>query len=284
MPSITYSLEDRIITNYSGYNQLSKFYHFCLTQPPKSNIHISFSNVDWFDGNLSALLWAMVHQINKNFGHSFSTDANDIKERFDVLFRNGFLKSESPVYDDRKSTIPIKSFDCNDKEGFCRYIQKDLLIHRGIPNNLNEDLKEKIADDLLEIFCNTNHHANTKEPFFVGGQYYPKKSCLIFTMVDLGDGFLPRINKATNGAVETDLDAILWAIEGNSSKKVLDDCPGGLGIKNILKYCQANNGILQIISGNGYWASDLENSIFQGGRIFATPFIGTTINLFFKNF
>jgi hypothetical protein len=154
-------------------------------------------------------------------------------------------------------------------------------MHRGMPKDLTNELKEKINEDLLEVFCNTQFHANTEEPFFVGGQFYPKQGLLKFTMVDLGDGFLPRIKKAT-GNIDNDLDAILWALQGNSSKIVLEDCPGGLGIKNILKYCQKSNGILQIISGNGFWSSDLENTIFEQGRELPFSFIGSTINICFK--
>lgn len=280
---MTFSLEDKIQTNYTGYNQLSRFYHFCLAQQTPSNFHLDFTNVEWFDGNLSALLLAMVYQLKKKFGHTVTTDAATIKQRFDVLFRNGFMNGgELPVYDDRESTIPIRAFKIDDSEGFCHYVDNELLTHRGMPESLTMGVKEKINEDLLEVFCNTHHHANTTDPFFVGGQYYPKQGFLKFTMVDLGDGFLPRINKATAGTIETHLDAVLWALAGNSSKKILDNCPGGLGIKDMLKYCRKSGGVLQIISCDGFWSSDLENTIFEEGRVLPTAFIGTTINLFFK--
>lgn len=277
-----YRLEDKITTGYSGHNQLSRFYHYCLSLPPKSHIQIDFTWADWFDGNLCALLWAIVYELNKKYGHIFSTDEKEIKDRFDVMFRNGFLSSlEDHGYDDRQSTVPVKAFDCNDKEGFCHYVSNELLSHRGMPE-LSEDLKDRIAEDLLEVFCNSHYHANTQDPVFVGGQYFPKSGVLKFTMVDIGDGFLPRVNKATNGSVATHLDAVLWALQGNSTKQVLDNCPGGLGIKNMHKYCKENGGVLQIVSYEGYWSSDLEGSLFQGGRELPAAFIGSTINLFFK--
>lgn len=279
---IVFRLEDKIITNYTGYNQLSRFYHFCLGQPHSSVIDIDFTNVGWFDGNLCALLWAIMYKLKNSFGHTFTTDERQIKERFDVLFRNGFFKGDEPTFDDRKSTVPIHAFNCNDKEGFCKYVDDELLSHRGIPTSLDEALKEKIREDLLEVFCNTNYHANTHDPFFVGGQYYPRQGYLKFTMVDLGDGFLPRIKKATASKITTNVEAILWALQGNSSKIILDQCPGGLGIQSMWKYCREHNGILQIISNNGFWSSDLENTIFEGGRELPTPFLGTTINLLFQ--
>jgi hypothetical protein len=279
---LTHRLEDKIITNYSGYNQLSRFHNFCLSKPPKSRIYLDFTDVEWIDGNLCALLLAMVYHLNKTFGHIITTSEEIIKERFDVLYRNGFMNAGTPVKDDRNSTIPIRAFNSDDKVSFCKYIENDLLMHRGMPADLTPELKEKINEDLLEVFCNTQFHANTKDPFFVGGQYFPKQGFLRFTMVDLGDGFFPRISKATSGEIKNDVEAILWALQGNSSKIVLEDCPGGLGIKNILKYCKKSNGILQIISGNGFWSSDLENTIFEKGRELPVTFIGTTINLSFK--
>lgn len=282
MQGIKFELEGKITTNYGGYNQLTRFYHFCLGHPPKSHFDLDFTNVEWIDGNLCAFLGAIVFHLSKNHGHTVSTDTLVIKERFDVLFRNGFLKTDEPIIDDRESTVPFSAFQPSNKEGFCSYVDNQLLKHRGMPSSLTDNLKEKISEDLLEVFCNTNHHANTSDPFFVGGQYYPRTGILKFTMVDLGDGFLPRINKATQGNIGNNLDAILWALAGNSTKKVLENCPGGLGIKGMYKYCQESGGVIQIISGDGYWSSELENTIFQGGRELPTPFLGTTINLFFK--
>ena len=283
MKKMIYTLEDSIYTNFSGHKQLITFYNWCLLLPPESHIHISFKDVNWFDGNLSALLSAIVHQLDKKLGHTFSTDEEAIKTKFNVLFRNGFLQSEKKEYDNRKSTVPMMSFDCSDKEGFYSYIENELLAHRGIPSHISQNLKERIKDDLLEIFANTNHHANTTDPFFVCGQYYPKNKNLVFTMVDLGDGFLPRINRATKGQVTTQLQAILWAIKGNSSKIALDECPGSLGITSMLSYCKSGKGVLQIFSGDAYWASDYENTIFRDGRILPAPFLGTTINLYFNH-
>lgn len=279
---IIFRLENKIVTNYSGYNQLARFYHFCLEQSKGINIHLDFSWVEWFDGNLCALLSAIIFQLKKTHQFSFSTDEKEIRNRFDILIRNGFVQTGTPSIDERKSTVPVKAFLCNDKEGFCKYVSNELLSHRGIPDNLTEELKERISDDLLEVFCNTNHHANTNDPFFVGGQYYPREGYLKFTMVDLGDGFLPRVIKATNGNIKNELEAILWALNGNSTKKALDQCPGGLGIKNMYKYCKEHQGVIQIISNNGFWSSDLESSLFQEGRELPIPFLGTTINLFFK--
>lgn len=281
-PPVVHRLAGPIETSFSGYNQLAKFYHFCLGHPSQTLITLDFKEVDWFDGNLCALLGAICMKLNKDHGQTFHIAEEQIKDRFDILFRNGFLRTENPVTDNRQSTVPFQLFATQDKEGFCQYVENELLEHRGIRTALNDDLKEQICEDLLEIFSNTHLHANTQDPFFVGGQFYPRQKCLRFTMVDLGDGFLPRITKATQGQITSDLAAIKWAVAGNSSKWPLERCPGGLGLQNIFSYCIEHQGVLQIISGSGFWSSDLEGTIFAGGRTTTTPLVGSTINLFFK--
>lgn len=59
---------------------------------------------------------------------------------------------------------PNAHFAYDDKGGFCGYISEQLMRHRGMPW-MSSEIEEQIQEDLLEIFCNSHHHANTKEPF-----------------------------------------------------------------------------------------------------------------------
>ena len=279
MPVI--KLSDEIKTGYSGYKKLIQFYSECR-EFTNETISIDFYDLMWIDANLCALFEAILYKLGSENKLVFSYDDVFVRSKFDVLFRNGFLKTGEIIEDIQKSTMPAQFFTWDNKDDFLKYIEEKLFGHRGMPK-LTQDLSEKISDDLIEIFCNSNHHANTKHPFFVAGQYYPNQKLLRFTMVDLGDGFLPRIKAATNGAIENDLMAIQWAIAGNSSKIILDKTPGALGIKSILRYCEENGGELDIISGNGYWSSTYANTIFKEGRELEIKFVGTTINLTFQH-
>ena len=58
----SFQSEDKINTNYTGYNQLVRFYHFCEEKSFQSTIHIDFTNVEFFDGNLGALLLAITYK------------------------------------------------------------------------------------------------------------------------------------------------------------------------------------------------------------------------------
>lgn len=279
---ITVTLKGRIDTSYYGYKKLTSFYQECADHT-NDTIHMNLYDLEWIDGNMSAFFDAVLYKLHKENGLRFATDFEFVKKKFDVLLRNGFLDIGEKIEDDRKSTIPMKSFATSDKKGFIDYVEGELMEHRGMPA-LEAKVKEQIIQDLIEVFCNSHHHANTTDPFFVAGQYYPRLGELRFTMVDLGDGFLPRINKATNGKINTSLDAINWAIIGNSSKRILEKTSGGLGLQNILKYCQETGGNLDIVTGDGYWSSGYTGTIFEGGRDMGPhAFVGTTLNLTFKS-
>ena len=275
------ALKDRIDTSFSGYKKLLEFYRTCRDHTNQM-VHIDFYELEWIDANNSALFEAILYKLSKENGLMFSSDLEFLQAKFEVLFRNGFLKTGEKVEDHKRSTVPSKSFDCKDKNGVCKYITEELMNHRGMPN-LDSKTKEMIEDDLIEIFCNASYHSNTTDPIFVSGQYYPGQSLLKFTMVDLGDGFLPKINDVTKGKVTTSLEAIKWALEGNSSKLVKERTPGGLGISRINAYMTQNNGHLEIITGDGHWSSTYKGTIFEGGRtIEGLTLPGTTINLVFN--
>ncbi len=276
-----FKISGSINTDFSGYSRLVELYHYCKNYPDTA-VQIDFSGLKWVDANLAAVFKAMLHKLQKERNTSIATDLPFLRNNFDILFRNGFLSDGAPAADHQKSAVPIANFSCDDKEGFCTYIKDQLMKHRGMPW-LSEELEERIQEDLLEVFCNSHHHANTSEPFFIAGQYYPKNKTLKLTMVDIGDGFLPRIKEATGGEIATDLDAIGWALKGRSTKMYFDKTSGGLGITSMHDYVRAHNGVLEIISGSGYWSSNYHNSLFfSKGRVLSKPFTGTTINLFFK--
>ena len=155
------------------------------------------------------------------------------------------------------------------------------MNHQGMPK-LEKKYYNRIVDDLIEIFTNYNFHSNTTLPFFAAGQYYPKSSQLKFTMVDLGDGFLKKINQV-NAEINTHSQAIQWALNGNSTK-ICDNTPGGLGISSIFDYCQKNKAELDIVTGSHYWSSTYIPTAFSNGRPLSEKiFAGSLINLTFEH-
>lgn len=273
-------LTGQVRTTLSGFKSLTEFYHQGKNFFNETII-LDFYWLEWIGANWSALLSAILYKLNKENNLTFQTDIEFLKSKFDVLLRNQFIKTEEFSEDIRESTIPIKSFNPIDKEGFISYINNKLMEHRGMPV-LTKELKEQIKQDIIEIFCNINYHANTKEPFFICGQFYPKKNTLILTMVDIGAGFLPAIRNYTSNKINNSKDAILWTLKGRSTKPKSDGVPGGLGIKNIYSYTKESGGNFQIITGNAFWDLSMEGILPVGIAHLEKEFCGSTINLFFK--
>lgn len=275
---IVISLSDAFSTNFSGIKKLFEFYK-TASEFYNDTIYIDFYHLNWFDANLSALFGSILAKLKNENNLEFSTDLNFLKEHFDVLFRNGFLRSDSVINDEQQSTVSLKSFNPDDKDGFINYIENDLLNHRGMPT-FSENEKDDIIDSLIEVFCNIQIHSKSKEPFYACGQYYPKQGYLAFSMVDLGVGFLPAIEEKTNGAINNSYDAIKWALQKrNTTKKGV---PGGLGLYNLKSYFSKTNGNLQIITGDTFWSLELENTVMKKFH-FPDPYVGSILNLFFNH-
>jgi hypothetical protein len=271
------AINGSLYTDFSGIKRLFEFYHKAKDYY-NTTIYIDFYHLEWFDANLSAIFGSILSKLSTENNLVFSTDLNFLEDNFNVLFRNGFLNSENVVIDEQKSTISFKSFSPSDKDGFVSYVENDLLIHRGMPT-LNFDQKEKILESLIEVFCNIQIHSKSESDFFVCGQYYPIKGVLIFTMVDLGVGFLPAINVKTNGTVNNSYDAILWALIKRNTTKT--NSPGGLGLSDLYRFLKDSNGNLQIITGDTFWSIDLEQTLLKKFS-FPNPFVGSILNLVFK--
>lgn len=278
-----YFLKGRIETNKNGYQTLVNFYN-SIKFYQNQTIKLNTDSLNWIDANLSAIWLAMITRLKKTNNLKFYIDFQSLKGDLGILLRNGFAyavvgKSKEYKLDDyRKSTVPIKAFMINNDKGiesFVNYIEKELLNHRGL-DNINFKDKDRVKNSYFEIFDNVGLHAETKWPIITCGQYFPKQKILKFTLVDFGVGFLKKILKHTKGEVSKPHEAIKWAIDGNSTKK---DAKGGTGLNKIFFYCTKNNGSIQIITDGCYW--DYSEKSINNYKI-DKPFIGTTINLFFR--
>ncbi|MCL7753293.1 hypothetical protein [Polaribacter sp. Z022] len=273
---IVYELSGNISTNFAGTKKLFEFYK-SASDYYNETIYLDFYHLNWFDANLSALFGSILTKLNKENNLVFSTDINYLREHFDVLFRNGFFKNGTKIADEQQSTINYKSISPNDKIGFIDYIENDLLNHRGMPN-FSEKEKDEILESLIEVFCNIQIHSKSTEDFYVCGQYYPEKKILTFSMVDIGIGFLPAIKERTENVINNDYDAIKWALKKRNTTK---SSPGGLGLYDLNSYFNRTKGNLQIITGDTFWSTELENAVIKKFT-FQTPYVGSILNLFFN--
>jgi hypothetical protein len=270
------ALKGSVKTTYYGFDILSQFYEDCL-QYTEETVLISLKNVSWIDGNLCALLYAYMYKLNKERGLQFVFSEHEIKPRFNILARNGFLGESFTLPDGYGTSIPLHTFGQKEDEKFDDFVNNRLLAHESL--NLTDAQRESISDHFLEIFSNVQIHAQTDMPIFACGQYFPKNRRLHFTLLDLGIGYFQPIHQHTKGTIKNCQEAIDWAIKGNSTKGLhLPLTPGGLGLSNLHEYCINNRGALHIASGDAY----MVYSPFLGNLSYTSRnFDGAFINIIF---
>jgi hypothetical protein len=269
---IVLKIEGEVYTSSDGINKLMQFYEEA-SKYKEIQIIIDFYNMRWIDANLTALLHAISYKLVKENKVQFVADFEFLSQNFNVLFRNGWLKDEKyNIEDTQKTTIPSTHFLPSQEKEFVDYIADKLMCHQGM-DKMAKPIRIRIQSDLIEIFQNIFKHARTTDPCFICGQFYPLKKYFVLTMVDLGVGFLQPIQEFTAGEIKTDIDAIRWALSGNSTLiKNPGEETGGLGLE----------GIFQIYTGKDFWGTDLENTIWRGCRPLNQDFRGSLLNLFFN--
>lgn len=156
---------------------------------------------------MSAVLLAMAHQLNKR-GKTLDLSL----ENSHVLVRNGLVHSlmgevNPKITDARKSTVQLRTFGQEDDDAFTGYIQNDFLGHRGNLRNLPASQIKSITRHYQEIFSNVALHAETEEPVYTCGQFFPRMNKFAFTLCDVGIGFLNKISNFTN-KISTSREAI----------------------------------------------------------------------------
>lgn len=266
--------ESTIETNLTGYDTLIDFYDRCNGHKGNdSNILIDFQKLTAIDANMSAILMAMLNKLNKEKGLIFFVDYQLIGQKFPALIRNGWVTRSGLelIPSANRAEVRLNGFYKGEDVRFLKFIKDELMSHSKLLL-LKESDKKELTDAFLELFTNIENHAGVDMPIFACGQYLPQPARLCFTLVDTGVGYLPPIKKFTNGSITTAKDAILWALEGNSSKT---DAPGGLGLKMIQKFCQESGSRFEIITGGEYWTN------YQLFPISVKPFCGTIVNVIF---
>ncbi|MEB0279897.1 hypothetical protein [Mucilaginibacter sp. 10B2] len=271
---ISVKLSGWIKTNSLGLTKLLTFYEE-ISAYRDTYVQVDFSELKWIDANMSALLNALEYKLEKENNIKLFTDMDYLANNFSVLFRNGALTDDGIVIRDTQlTTLPFKLFFPLEQKEFAHYVNEELMKHRGLAEKIDERFKNRIKRDLIEISTNIYRHAQTTDPFFVCGQYYPQKATFIFTMVDVGVGFLKPIQNQDT-SVKTDFEAIKWALNGNTTKS---EAGGGLGLSGILDYFQNNRGDFHICTGNSYWTKSSE----LGNTKIRLPFKGTFVSLCFN--
>ena len=277
--TLKYQLSEEIYTNSTGVNTIYDVYKF-FSDKRDQRVEICFKNLRWIDANLCAILQAVLFRLSKENNLTFTADLKYLQNKFNILFRNGFINDAKEVAK-KETSILLKTFNAGEANEFTNYIEYDLLSHPGM-KSIDSATKEEVCDAMIELFNNYEDHAKTDYPVFTCGQFFPKQEKIIFSIVDLGVGFLPAIKEKTKTLIKpitNNLEAIKWSVEERNTTK---PPPGGLGLHRLLNCTKKHSGELQIITGDTFWSSGLNEMFFPKKEI-KNPFKGSTINLIFSS-
>jgi hypothetical protein len=282
------ALVGRFDTTYEGYLSLTRFYQNCKKHQ-NCRIEIDLSLLNWIDANLCGLWLAMIRDLKAennldfNIASLYYADKFKNEAKFNILLRNGFIVALRGMdeileedWDDRKSTIGVRFFSVDECDNFVNYFESQFLNHRGC--NLLENDKEDLYMAYCELFANYEIHAHTQNPVYVCGQFYPQKKQLVFSMTDLGVGFLDNISMFTQGVINDPITSVEWALKkGNSTKT---DAKGGSGLSTIDEFCRQKNGNLHIITNGVYTEYNYQKNQ-RTYNYLPEIFKGTTVHLIF---
>lgn len=269
-----FKFPNNIKSDFEGYKALLDFSDR-IKDLVLDEITLDFSNTEWFEANLIAILGAILNkaqlELNDIRIENLSTTIKDLLSRNYFLGYFGGLQ----IPDYHETTIKYRKFKITEEKLFKDYLDKELLSKKAMPD-MSVLLRKKINESIFEIFNNAVIHGHC-DNIFSCGQYYPRKKRLDFTIVDLGNTIRNNVNAYVKNNLSGE-DAIKWAIiQGHTTKR--GPIPGGLGLSLMREFLKKNGGKIQIISADGYWEQkgDSENS-----NVFSLLFPGTIVNLEFN--
>ena len=242
-----------------------------------SRIEIDMQAVRFFSAHMCAVLGAIFYALGKNLNTIILIN---IEEKVgNALSRNGFLTHYGckAVPDGYRTTISYGRFDVEEGGHFYSYVERELMHRNEIPT-MSHDLTRSFKKSIYEVFDNSVLHSRTDSGIFCCGQVFPQRKLLRFTLVDLGIGIAASIRERLSLDFPAD-KAIVWATEDKNTTRrgsEFSQQPGGVGLKIISEFIDLNGGLIQILSGAGWWQRQQRQVTCE---LLDHPFPGTVVSL-----
>lgn len=274
----TIKLPKTINTNFSSHSILSEL-HYQLANLNTDVINFDFSDVTFIASNQFAILGCIIDTYRSHHPNTVIYFKNLSEEIKSTIQKNGFYKhfNFNALPDKYHTTIQYTIFDINNINEFEKYVLLSIFNRQDIPK-MSEKVRNKIIDNILEIFNNVKEHTNSKN-VYACGQYFPKNSFLYFTIVDSGETIPYNVHTYCNSIEIAVPDNLLkWAIApGHTTRQ--SKTPGGLGLSLLQDFIEINNGKLYIVSGNEVYEKNGKKDTY---KIMQYPFPGTIVTMAFN--
>jgi signal transduction histidine kinase len=235
----------RIETDEQGFASLARV-HAAIEKEPFGEVFVDCSRLQWIDANMCAPLAAAIIAPERRI---LLQKLHPLIET--VLRKNGFLGGA--LEDTHGTTIHYQQFDLSGRTDFVGYVERNFR-GKGLPM-MSAGLQREFRRSIFELFENAVAHSNTQLGIFACGQFFPRKHRLHFCLADRGIG-IPNSVRSYLGRAFRASEAIDWAMSGqNTTRRIEDGVPGGLGLKIMRDFIAQNGGAIRVASETGYWSA-----------------------------
>lgn len=262
----------------------------------EQKIEINLSNAGFIRAELSSLILSAI-RVLQSHGKDVYLKGVTTKHK-DLFSRNGLFESIDweNTEDSKNTTIKLFEFDKNDSEGVKNYIDSYFLpkLHEYAKNAnrqytliLDEAIRN-LQYSIAELINNIQVHSHSKL-FYIGGQFYPKKHRISFTILDIGNSIPNTVSKEFSTSklkniqapiTLNDVDLINWSTQKGTTTKDVQSTgiPGGAGLYSI-KEIVTGFGEFSIASNYGFWKMLSTGKIEK--QTLNAPFPGTIVHINF---
>ena len=243
-----------------------------------------FSGCRFLRPNAVAFLGGLARLIQSHGGQAtfaWDTLQDCIREN---LAQNGFLyafgehqqgwKGNSVAY--REDPDDNREDPDDNLEGILNYIDEQWLGRGWV--DINQNLKDEIIQNVLEIYSNAFEHGLSDIGVFTCGQHYPNLNKLKLTVIDFGVGIPANVCQFLKNNSILAKDALEWAFQPGKTTRHSGIC-GGTGLDSLKKFVKSKQGKIEVYSYEAYGLIDETQEIYQTARTF---FEGTLINITIK--
>lgn len=241
-----YQMPSKLNLSDHTYLFLSELQYNVLNSD-RDHIVLDFRETEYVDAIYMAFLGGMKILLSEN-GKSLMYRVDRNTKLYKYFRRSGlyeyFVKSDKTYVNG--NAIPFSNIHM-DEEYIMHYIDKILEL---APITLLSSAEENLFKNIYEIFSNSSEHSLAKCGVYACGHWMPKKNILVFSVYDTGIG-IPKLIKEKVDPNLSSEQALRWALEtGNSTKQLNDGTPRGLGLSDLLKFIELNEGQLHILSND----------------------------------
>jgi hypothetical protein len=144
------------------------------------------------------------------------------------------------------SAVPLLYQPCLEPAALSEYLSRCVFRGDCLPP-MSEELTKRTRNSLFEVVRNIFDHAESLFGGLVIGQLYPNVKQFQLCVCDGGIGLARRVQLSGMASLAA-CHAIQWAIEGHSTRQ---GRPGGLGLRRLRQFVQANGGAFRIYANGG---------------------------------